>query len=241
MRPKTRLEKTALIAAAFFFLTGAYWIVFPSKALVFHPGYTNYSNLGMTYEFAPARAARFLGIGAVAVGALLTWMVSSRPRHNADQALAFSLMQVRGQAVYRGPGRRQRRLTRKALIGTVLFVLPLVAGGGAWWHAEMRWSELNSPSGKFATAQEYLAAGRLPSRVTVAWQDDHRFVIAYSPMDHGLALPFGPAAYVFDQSGDLVGWSGESAGDRKFKKRWPQKKQEEATLDELRKLGAVSE
>jgi len=129
------------------------------------------------------------------------------------------------------------RLTRKTLInwtGCTILVAVLVV---PWLRAERRWAEANNPAGKFTTAVEYLATGRLPSRVTTLSVKGESYWIAYGPMDHGGAIPSGPAAYVFDASGRLIAWSRDTGDDSAFQKAWPMAQQQAATIADLRKLG----
>ncbi len=86
--------------------------------------------------------------------------------------------------------------------------------------SEYRWAKANSPRGKFSNVGEYLALGRGPSRAGKAARDGETFLIAYGPMDHGFAMPSGPAAYVFDADGVLVDWSGDIGEDMEFHRRW---------------------
>ena len=62
------------------------------------------------------------------------------------------------------------------------------------------------------------------------------FFIAYSPMNYWLAVPSGPAAYVFDESGQMVEWSWDPGDDLDFQEKWPLP-QEESSVDELAMLG----
>jgi hypothetical protein len=121
---------------------------------------------------------------------------------------------------------------RKELIFCVLF---FALAGSAWLASEIRWGTINNPVGKFETASEYLAAGRLPSRVTTLVTNDRTFYIGRAPMDTWLAIPSGSPAYVFDDSGKLVRWYLNSSDTRKFESDWPLQQQRKATLEDLRK------
>lgn len=126
------------------------------------------------------------------------------------------------------------RISRKELIVCLLLIgIP----GIAWIGSEVRWARVNSPRGKFASVREYLAAGRLPSRVAMLATNGGTFLIAYSPMDCWLAMPSGPAAYVFDESGRMVSWSRDTGEDSRFQSDWPMRQQEKASIDDLKRLG----
>lgn len=104
-----------------------------------------------------------------------------------------------------------------------------------WTVSEVRWARINSPKGRFTNVAEYVAYGRGPSRVTKVTNGDGTFFIAYGPYDSWLALPSGPAGYVFDESGNMVGWSGDTGDDSSFQKQWPLP-QEESSLAQLKQL-----
>jgi hypothetical protein len=126
------------------------------------------------------------------------------------------------------------RLSRKELIVCLLiFGVP----GLAWIGSEVRWARIINPVGRFATASEYLAAGRLPSRVATLTTNDNKFVIAYSPMDYRLAVPSGPAAYVFDESGRMITWSHDTGDDGRFQRAWPLRQQQKGSIEDLRTIG----
>jgi len=126
------------------------------------------------------------------------------------------------------------RISRKQLIVCALLVgIP----GVAWLGSEIRWTRINNPHGKFASASEYLAAGRMPSRVTTLTTNGSTFVIAYGRGDYWLAVPSGPAAYVFDQSGRMVTWSFDTGDDDRFQRDWPLRQQEKASIEELKRIG----
>ena len=126
------------------------------------------------------------------------------------------------------------RISRKELMVCLLLVgIP----GIAWLGSEMRWARTNSPQGKFTSAREYLAAGRLPSRVTKLATNGSAFYIAYSPVDSKLAVPSGPAAYVFDESGRMVTWSRDTGDDTRFQRDWPLRQQEKASIEDLKRIG----
>ncbi len=125
------------------------------------------------------------------------------------------------------------RISRKELI--VCFVL-LGIPAVAWLGSEVRWARINSPQGKFSSVSEYLTAGRLPSRVTKFTTNGSTFIIAYSPMDYWLAVPSGAAAYVFDESGRMVAWSGDTGDDGRFQRSWPLRQQEKASIEDLKKI-----
>ena len=126
------------------------------------------------------------------------------------------------------------RISRKELIVCLLLVgIP----GIAWLGSEVRWARINSPQGKFASASEYLTAGRLPSRVTTITTNGSTFFIAYSPMDYWLAVPSGAAAYVFDESGRMVTWSGDTGDDSRFQRDWPLRQPKKASIEDLKRIG----
>ncbi len=127
------------------------------------------------------------------------------------------------------------RKTLVTLIGCTILVAVMVV---PWLRAERRWAEVNNPAGKFTTAVDYLATGRLPSRVTTLSSKGESYWIAYGPLDYGLAIPSGPAAYVFDASGHLIAWSRDTGDDSRFQQAWPLAQQQAATIADLRKLGS---
>jgi hypothetical protein len=129
------------------------------------------------------------------------------------------------------------RLKRKTVIELAVCIGLFGLAGVAWLRSEMRWARINSPAGKFSTASEYLAAGRLPSRVTTIVTNGSAFYIAYSPMDSRLGLPSGPAAYVFDESGRMITWSRDTGDDGRFQRDWPLGQQEKASIEDLKKIG----
>lgn len=118
------------------------------------------------------------------------------------------------------------------LIVTVIFLVPAFG----WLVSEIRWSRTNNPDGRFTTASEYLAHGRQPSRVTKVEKEGSIFLIAYSPMDTWLAVPSGPAAYVFDEHGQMVEWSRDTGDAPEFQRKWALP-QEESSVAELRQVG----
>ncbi|QDU07718.1 hypothetical protein [Gimesia aquarii] len=82
------------------------------------------------------------------------------------------------------------------------------------------WDSLNNPEGKFTNVSEYLAQERPPSYITKINKQGTTFFIAYSSMDEvGLALPSGPAAYVFDETGKLIQWSSDIGEDPQFQQQ----------------------
>jgi len=105
-----------------------------------------------------------------------------------------------------------------------------------WLLSEIRWARINNPDGKFTNVREYIVQGRQPSRVTKVQREGGTFFIAYSPMDTWLALPSGPAAYVFDGTGEMIEWSRDIGDDPDFQKKWPLP-QEESSLEELKQIG----
>ena len=125
------------------------------------------------------------------------------------------------------------RLRKELIVCAVRFGIPALA----WITSEVRWARINSPRGKFTSSGEYLAAGRLPSRVLALTTNGSTFLIAYSPMDHWLAFPSGAAAYVFDESGRMVTWSRDTGDDGRFQKDWPLRQQQRSSLEDLRRLG----
>ena len=118
------------------------------------------------------------------------------------------------------------------IIVLLIFVLPACG----WLLSEVRWSRINNPNGKFTTVHEYLAHGRQPGRVTKVQKDGRIFFIAHSPMDTWLAVPSGPAVYVFDENGQMVEWSWDTGDDPQFQKKWPLP-QEQSSVEELKQIG----
>lgn len=98
----------------------------------------------------------------------------------------------------------------------------------------------NSPKGKFATIAEYLACGQQPTQVYKALLSDKTYFVAIGSLHHNwlewLALPSGPTAYVFDETGTLVDWSSDTGDDPKFLSRWSRPTWMAATLADLKTL-----
>ena len=130
-----------------------------------------------------------------------------------------------------------RRTKAGISLGGALAGISLIA----WLLSEIRWASVNDPRGKFSTAAEYLNRGRLPGRVTRIDRKGQTGLIAHGPLDPWLAVPSCPAAYVFDSRGTLVDWSRDSGDDPGFNRRWPSPEQQDATLDELKKLSSRQE
>ncbi len=128
------------------------------------------------------------------------------------------------------------RFKRKTLIEVAVCVGFFGVAGVAWLGSELRWARINSPAGKFSTASEYLATGRLPSRVTTITTNGSTFFVAYSPMDCRLAIPSGPAAYVFDESGRMIAWSRDTGDDGRFHRDWPLPQQGKASIEDLKRI-----
>ena len=120
----------------------------------------------------------------------------------------------------------------KIIIGALLVVAPACG----WLLSEIRWARINAPDGRFSNVREYIARGRPPSRVTKVEKEGKTFFIAYSPMNTWLAVPSGPAAYVFDATGQMVEWSADTGDDPDFQKKWPLP-QEKSSLEELKRIG----
>lgn len=114
----------------------------------------------------------------------------------------------------------------------LLFVCSLTA-------SEVRWFKLNDPQGNFSDVSSYVAHGRLPSRVSKIIKEGKTFYVAFSPLSIDdniwLALPSGPAAYVFDETGKMVQWSPDIGEDSLFQRQWL-RSQTESSLKELKQL-----
>lgn len=117
-----------------------------------------------------------------------------------------------------------------------LLVLGLVTLIGSWIVSEVRWRIVNTPSGKFETAEAYLATGRLPRDVVALHADRGEFWIAYGALDTWMATPSGSAAYVFDAEGILRDWTSDVGDDSGFQIRWTGKARA-SSIEELRTLG----
>jgi len=124
-----------------------------------------------------------------------------------------------------------RKITKAEIVVVLLvFSIPAIA----WITSEIRWARMNNPAGRFGSVEEYVQHGRLPERVTKTMKEGRSYFIAFSPMNHGLAVPSGPAAYVFDSNGQLVDWSPDTGDDPDFIKRWPHDKQRPSSLRQMR-------
>ena len=122
----------------------------------------------------------------------------------------------------------------KIFIG--LLVLGLISLIGSWIVSEVRWRIVNSPSGKFESAEAYLATGRPPREVVTLEVDDKDYWIAYGALDTWMATPSGSAAYVFDSEGILRDWTPDAGDDSAFQIRWTGKARA-SSIEELRTLG----
>lgn len=127
-------------------------------------------------------------------------------------------------------------MKRSEKIGWLLVVLIPAGLVSGFVLSEIRWQRINNPEGKFTNVREYLAHGRLPARVTKVQRDGNTFFIAYSPMDYRLAVPSGPAAYVFDQTGQMVDWSRDTGENPSFATRWF-RSQDKSSIEELKQIG----
>lgn len=131
------------------------------------------------------------------------------------------------------------RSSRLRILRKGWFWNAMVFGGLAfgWLGSEFRWARINCPLGKFSNVEGYLASGRPPSRVTKVVVDEGEFFIAYSPLDFRMALPSGPAAYVFDRSGRMVEWTPDTGDDGSFQQDWQMHREKKVAISELRELG----
>ncbi|MFA5260652.1 MAG: hypothetical protein WC450_05425, partial [Candidatus Omnitrophota bacterium] len=109
-------------------------------------------------------------------------------------------------------------LTGKTFIMLTAFVV--IFPVSAWLVSEFRWDRINSPEQKFSNVNEYLALKRMPDKVVKSRQKSGAYYIAFSPMDTWFALPSGPAAYVFNDTGILVDWTADSEDDPAFYEQW---------------------
>lgn len=107
-----------------------------------------------------------------------------------------------------------------------------IAMVGSWCVSEVRWAWINSPDGRFGSLSEYLQYGRYPERVSKVRVGEDTYFVAYSPMDTWLAVPSGPAAYVFDARGRLVAWSHDIGDDPDFLRQWSHSR-EHSSIEEL--------
>lgn len=108
------------------------------------------------------------------------------------------------------------------VVGVALFAWLGVVGYQRF-SDQASWAEANHPEGKFATAAEYLAWGRLPSRIDRVELGSGTYYVAYGPMDdHGEHVPSGPPAYVFGPGGRLVAWSHDIGNDTQSIAQWLQ-------------------
>ena len=118
----------------------------------------------------------------------------------------------------------------------VMLTLGVVAV--AFLGSGLRWVWINRPMGKFSTVSEYLGSGRTPKNVSSLSTNGSTFFIAYGRMDDcWLAIPSGPPAYVFDESGRLVAWCQDVGDSDSFDIQWPWRQQKKSSVEELRKIG----
>ena len=100
-----------------------------------------------------------------------------------------------------------------------------------------RWLSLNSPEGKFSTLSGYLASPRPPERVAMLRTPKGVYYVAYGSMvGSTLAIPSGPPAYVFDDSGNLVYYSKAIGDDSNFHEKWPVTSQQDMKPDEIKAI-----
>ena len=121
----------------------------------------------------------------------------------------------------------------KIEILVVWFVIMVPMCG--WIISEIRWARINNPEGKFSNVADYIVHGRQPSRVTKVEKQLKTFFIAFCPMDTWLAVPSGPAAYVFDETGKMIQWSRDTGDDARFQKQWPVP-HEKSSIEELKQF-----
>jgi hypothetical protein len=81
-----------------------------------------------------------------------------------------------------------------------------------------RWAESVAPGGD--SLAECLEKMPEPARVEVFAQDGREYLLLTGRTQALPRLPSGPPLYVFDRTGRLVDWVGES-GDNDFYARWP--------------------
>ena len=132
-------------------------------------------------------------------------------------------------------------MKRSRKIEITVAVLIVVLPACCWLISEIRWAHINNPEGKFTNVAEYITHGRQPSRVTKVQKQDKTFFIAFGPLDIWLALPSGPAAYVFDESGRMIQWSEDPGDDSEFQKLWPHQQQKSSSIEELKQIGFQQE
>jgi len=72
------------------------------------------------------------------------------------------------------------RIRKMECVAILLLVVFPVCG---WLLSEIRWSSINTPSGRFAHVDEYLSQERHPSRVSKVANQEGTFFVAYSPLD----------------------------------------------------------
>jgi len=125
------------------------------------------------------------------------------------------------------------RMKRKTKIRIASYAL-ILAIPAAWLVSEFRWSRINNPQGKFDSVASYLSSNRQPSRVKRIEREGTNYFIAYSPMDTWLAVPSGPAAYVFRPDGKMIDSSWDTGDDPAFGKRWPYTNRVDATVEEMK-------
>ncbi|NCC62228.1 MAG: hypothetical protein EOM12_15110 [Verrucomicrobiae bacterium] len=101
--------------------------------------------------------------------------------------------------------------------------------------SENRWEKLNNPTDKFHNINEYLEKGYTPSCVTKVKRGTNIFIIIYGTLTNKwLAIPSGPAAYVFDSSGKMIDWSYDVGDDSQYKLNWMPLSPELLSLEDLR-------
>jgi hypothetical protein len=122
------------------------------------------------------------------------------------------------------------RIKMLAVLVGLIAVLPAV-----WLVSEVRWAYVNNPEGRFNKVAEYLAQSRQPSRVTKVTKNNRTYFVAYGPTDRWLAVPSGTAAYIFDETGQMIEWSADSGDDGTFQKKWPLP-HDPSSIEELRRL-----
>jgi hypothetical protein len=128
--------------------------------------------------------------------------------------------------------RLPRAIQKWALIGLVICV-PICVH----FIAVGRWLSLNSPEGKFSTLSGYLASQRPPERVAKLRTSKGVCYVAYGSMiGSKLAIPSGPPAYVFDDSGNLVYYSKAIGDDSSFHEKWPPASQQDMSPDEIKAI-----
>jgi hypothetical protein len=102
-------------------------------------------------------------------------------------------------------------------LGFLLAFLALAAGY-LWYVAAA--AKDAAPAPGVENIGSYLAIMPAPERAFQLVTGSSEFIEFHGPLQPKAALPSGPPAYVFDETGSLVDWTSDLGDDPRFRERW---------------------